>query len=72
MSYKSEKFQQVKDLIKQVDKNADFSVNFDTNKMQVYTRSFDKESEILHSFRINNIIAKKETSKDYLRFNIEL
>jgi hypothetical protein len=72
MSYQSNKFQLVKDSIKKVDKCAEFVANFDTNKMKVYTNSINKESEILHTLRMNNIVYIAVNNKKLISIYIEL
>ena len=72
MSYQSNKFQLVKDSIKKVDKYAEFVANFDTNKMKVYTNSINKESEILHTLRMNNIVYIAVNNKELISIYIEL
>ena len=72
MIYQSNKFQLVKDSIKKVDKYAEFVANFDTNKMKVYTNSINKESEILHTLRMNNIVYIAVNNKELISIYIEL
>jgi hypothetical protein len=72
MSFKSDNFQRIKDFVIEVDKYADFSVNFNDNTMVVYTKSIEKEREILHAFRVNNVVYKTEHTKELNRFKIKL
>ena len=72
MSFKSDNFQRIKDLVIKVDKYADFSVNFNDNTMLVYTKSIEKEREILHTFKANNVFYKTDHTKELNRFKIEL
>jgi hypothetical protein len=72
MSYETMKFQRIKNAIKLVDKYAEFVVNFNINKMKVYSRATNKEVELLHSLRMNNIIYTIFYSKEILTFYIDL
>lgn len=72
MSFKSDNFQRVKDFVINVDNKANFSVNFNDNTMIVYTKSIRKEHEILHAFRVNNVVYKTEHTKELNRFKIKL
>jgi|LakMenEpi03Aug12_release.lakeMendotaPanAssembly.Ray.scaffolds.fasta_scaffold3057821_1 hypothetical protein len=72
MSYQSDKFQLIKDLIVKIDKYANFVVNFDDNKMHIYSNSIDKENEILHCLRMNNIVYLADNSKRLISIYIKL
>lgn len=72
MSYKYKKFQLVKDTIRVVDKFAEFVGNFGVNQMEVYTKSLNKKSEILHTLRMNNIVYIAFYSKDLIKISIKL
>lgn len=72
MSYKYKKFQLVKDTIRLVDKFAEFVGNFGSNQMEVYTKSLDKKSEILHTLRMNNIVYIANYSENLINISIKL
>ena len=72
MSYQSDNFQRIKDLVIKVDKCADFRVDFNTNKLQISTNSNNVNKQILDALEYINIFPYTDVSTEKTIFNIEL
>ena len=72
MSYQTEKFQNIKNMVKAVDKYAEFMVNFNVNKMKVCSKLVNKKVELLNIFLANKIVHISTVSKDLINVYIDL
>ena len=72
MSYKIDKFERIKNMIKAIDRYAEFMLNFNENKMKVCSKLINKEVELLNVFRANKIIYTSVYNKDLISIYIDL
>jgi hypothetical protein len=72
MSYKTDKFERIKNMVKTIDKYAEFMVNFNVDKMKVCSKLVNKEVDLLNIFRANKIIHTSIYTKDLISIYIDL